>query len=319
MKKGKLKILLAAPRGFCAGVERAIEVVERSLEIFGAPIYVRHEIVHNKHVVNRLRQKGVIFVETLDEIPDGGVAVFSAHGVSKAIQAEAEARPIRIIDATCPLVTKVHLEVHRLDREGYDILLIGHAGHVEVEGTMGQLPPGRIRLVQNPQEAETVHVERSDHVAYVTQTTLSLDETKDIVKALRRRFPNLLAPAKDDICYATQNRQNTIKDMLAQIDLLLVIGSRNSSNSNRLVDVARSHGVTGYLLDEPSEMDPAWFEGVATVGLTAGASAPEDLVQATLNHLRERYHATVESFVFKEEQVYFPVPKSLFESAASSE
>ena len=245
MKQSGLKILLAAPRGFCAGVDRAIETVERALAIFGAPIYVRHEIVHNKHVVARLREKGVVFVEKIEEIPDRAVAIFSAHGVSKAVRAAAAARPIRVIDATCPLVTKVHLEVHRLDREGYEILLIGHAGHPEVEGTMGQLPPGRIRLIRTPEEAERVQVSSPDRVAYVTQTTLSLDETEEVVDILRRRFPALLAPGKEDICYATQNRQNTVKALLDQVDLFLVIGSKNSSNSNRLVEVARSLALPG--------------------------------------------------------------------------
>ncbi len=312
MNKQGLKIYLASPRGFCAGVDRAIEIVLQALEAFGPPIYVRHEIVHNKHVVDRLREKGVVFVESMDEIPAGSVAIFSAHGVSKEVRAQAAERPLRIIDATCPLVTKVHLEVHRLDQEGFEILLIGHAGHVEVQGTMGQLPPGRIRLVQNPGEAERIEVSDPERVAYVTQTTLSLDETEGIVKVLRQRFPRLRSPAKDDICYATQNRQNTIKGMIDKIDLMLVIGSKNSSNSNRLVEVARSHGVKGYLIDEPSEVDPAWFEGVQAVGLTAGASAPEDLVQATLQHLLDRFGGTVESYVFKEERVNFPVPKGIF-------
>jgi 4-hydroxy-3-methylbut-2-enyl diphosphate reductase len=308
---GGLKILLAAPRGFCAGVERAIEIVERSLEIFGAPIYVRHEIVHNKHVVDRLRRMGVVFVDEVEEIPDGAVAIFSAHGVAKSVRAQAAARPIRVIDATCPLVTKVHLEVHRLDREGHDILLIGHAGHIEVEGTMGQLPPGRIRLVQTPQEAEAIEARDPEKVAYVTQTTLSLDETDGVVQVLRRRFPSLRGPARDDICYATQNRQNTVKALIDKIDVLLVIGSKNSSNSNRLVEVARSHGVPAHLFDEPEEMEPAWFEGVRTVGLTAGASAPEELVQATIRHLLDRFGGTVEDFVLKQENIQFPVPSDL--------
>jgi 4-hydroxy-3-methylbut-2-enyl diphosphate reductase len=313
-----LRILLAAPRGFCAGVDRAIEIVEKALEIFGEPIYVKHEIVHNKHVVDRLRRKGVIFVEEVHEIPDRATAIFSAHGVSKAVRAEAAARPMRVIDATCPLVTKVHLEVHRLDMLNYDILLIGHAGHVEVEGTMGQLPPGRIRLVQSPAEAERIVVADPSKVSYVTQTTLSLDETEGIVAVLRRRFPQMTAPSKDDICYATQNRQNAIKAMIPQIDLLLVIGSRNSSNSNRLVEVARSHGIKAFLFDEPEEMEESWFENVKTVGLTAGASAPEDLVQATVNTLISRYGGRAEPFLIKEEHVVFGLPKELVTSSSSA-
>lgn len=306
-----LKILLAAPRGFCAGVDRAIEIVERALEVFEPPIYVRHEIVHNRHVVQRLREQGVVFVEEVSEIPDGAVAIFSAHGVSKRVRAEAAGRPLRVIDATCPLVTKVHLEVHRLEREGYEILLIGHAHHIEVEGTMGQLPPGRIRLVQSPAEAETIEVRNPGRVAYVTQTTLSLDETEQVVSVLRRRFPSLRHPAKDDICYATQNRQNTVKALVGKIDLLLVIGSKNSSNSNRLVEVARQHGVPAHLFDEPEEMQDAWFEGVRTVGLTAGASAPEDLVQATVKHLLDRFGGTVEPFVHTSESITFSLPRDL--------
>jgi 4-hydroxy-3-methylbut-2-enyl diphosphate reductase len=310
-KDKELKILLAAPRGFCAGVHRAIEIVERALEIHGSPIYVRHEIVHNKHVVDRLRSKGVIFVEEMSEVPDNSVAIFSAHGVSKQVRAEAQARPLNLIDATCPLVTKVHLEVQRLSKQGYEIILIGHAGHPEVQGTMGQLPEGAIKRVQTVEEAENVQISNPGKVAFVTQTTLSLDETKDVIAALRKRFPGMRGPAKNDICYATQNRQNTIKELAGKIDLLFVIGSKNSSNSNRLVEVARSHGVRGYLIDEPSEIDPAWLEDVHTVGVTAGASAPEDLVQATVNYLLERYGGEVESFILKEEEVDFPLPKEL--------
>jgi len=306
-----LRILLASPRGFCAGVDRALEIVQRALEMFGPPVYVRHEIVHNKHVVARLKGQGVVFVEELSEVPDGAVTIFSAHGVSKAVREEAAQRPLHMIDATCPLVTKVHLEVHRLARQGYEILLIGHDGHPEVQGTMGQLPGGKIHLVKSPEEAERIQVSDPDKVAYVTQTTLSLDETEETVSVLRRRFPSLRGPARDDICYATQNRQNTVKALLKQIDILLVIGSKNSSNSNRLVEVARSHGVPGYLFDEPSEMEPKWFDGVKTVGLTAGASAPEDLVQATVDYLLQQYGGTAELFMFTEEKVDFPLPREL--------
>jgi 4-hydroxy-3-methylbut-2-enyl diphosphate reductase len=311
MSEDGLRILLAAPRGFCAGVDRAIEIVERALEIFGAPIHVRHEIVHNKHVVDRLRRMGVVFVDEIEEVPDDAVVVFSAHGVAKRVRAAAGERPMQVIDATCPLVTKVHLEVHRLHREGLEIVLIGHQGHIEVEGTMGQLPEGSIRLVQTPEEAEAIEVRNPERVAYVTQTTLSLDETDEIVRVLKKRFPRLRAPKKEDICYATQNRQNTVKAMIDQIDLLLVIGSKNSSNSNRLAEVARSHGVPAHLFDGPEEMQTEWFEGVKTVGLTAGASAPENLVQATVSHLLRTHGGTVEDFVLKEERVEFPLPREL--------
>lgn len=310
-KKEPLHILLASPRGFCAGVDRAIEVVEEALNTLGPPIYVRHEIVHNKYVVEGLRKKGVVFVDDVDEIPEGAVVIYSAHGVSKAVRAATKARNHRVIDATCPLVTKVHLEAARLDQEGYDILLIGHAGHVEVEGTLGQLPPGRITLVQNPEEAERVEVRNPEKVAFITQTTLSLDETEEVVSVLRRRFPNLRGPARDDICYATQNRQNAVKALLGRIDLLLVIGSKNSSNSNRLVDVARARGVEAHLIDDPGEIDPTWLEGVRVVGLTAGASAPEMLVERTIERLLAERGGEVEPFVLKEEKVDFPLPKEL--------
>ncbi|MBL4889191.1 MAG: 4-hydroxy-3-methylbut-2-enyl diphosphate reductase [Candidatus Lindowbacteria bacterium] len=317
MTDQKLKVLLAAPRGFCAGVDRAIEIVEETLKIFGPPIYVKHEIVHNKHVVERLRKKGTIFVENVSDIPDDSVAIFSAHGVSKAVRAEAKKRPIRVIDATCPLVTKVHLEVHRLDSEDFEIFLIGHAGHVEVEGTMGQLPEGKIRLIQNAAEAELVQVTDPNKVGFVTQTTLSLDETNAVVTVLKRRFPEIQSPAKDDICYATQNRQNAIKGMVSQIDLLLVIGSKNSSNSNRLVDVALANGVPGYLFDQPDEIQKDWFKDVKCVGLTAGASAPEDLVQASLNHILDNYGGIMEHYVYKEESVSFALPIELLQPASN--
>ena len=311
MKNNKLKIFLAAPRGFCAGVERALEIVDGALGIFGTPIYVRHEIVHNKHVVNRLKSKGVCFVEDVSEVPDNSVVIFSAHGVSKKVRVDADARNIKVIDATCPLVTKVHMEVHRLNRKGYKIILIGHAGHIEVEGTMGQLPPGEIILVRNTEEVQNIQVDDPDKVAYVTQTTLSIDETADIVQSLLKRFPNLRTPPKEDICYATQNRQNTIKALVGSIDLLIVIGSKNSSNSNRLVEVARSHGLAGYLIDEPDELKEEWFKGVEKIGLTAGASAPEDLVQTTLEYLLEKYGGEVIPFIHKKETVDFPLPREL--------
>ncbi len=306
-----LTILLAAPRGFCAGVDRAIEIVERALAIFGAPIYVKHEIVHNRHVVNRLRLKGVVFVEELAEIPDDSVAIFSAHGVSKATRDEAAGRRLRIIDATCPLVTKVHLEVHRLHREGCQIVLIGHAGHVEVAGTMGQLPPGAIRLVGNAEQVRGLDIPSTARVAYVTQTTLSVDDTRAVVEALRERFPGLQGPQRDDICYATQNRQNAVKALVGRVEMLLVIGSKNSSNSNRLAEVARSHGVRAYLVDGPEEIRPEWIEGVAVMGLTAGASAPEEVVRETILHLTSRYGGRVELLSAGEERVEFSLPREL--------
>ncbi|RMH58173.1 MAG: 4-hydroxy-3-methylbut-2-enyl diphosphate reductase [Candidatus Hydrogenedentota bacterium] len=309
--KRTLKVYVSAPRGFCAGVDRAIDVVEKCLELFPPPIYVRHEIVHNRFVVERLRRKGVVFVENLDDVPDGAVLIFSAHGVSRAVREEAKSRPLRLIDATCPLVTKVHLEVHRLAKEGYDIILIGHAGHVEVEGTMGQLPPGGITLVQKPADVERLEVAHPEKIAYVTQTTLSIDETSEVVAALKKRFPAITGPHKNDICYATQNRQNAVKALLGKIDLLLVIGSQNSSNSNRLVEVARAAGVSAYLFDHPDEMKAEWFENVESVGLTAGASAPEDIVEATKAELAERFDARFEEFRYTEESIEFNLPKEL--------
>jgi 4-hydroxy-3-methylbut-2-en-1-yl diphosphate reductase len=313
MPRHPLRILLAAPRGFCAGVDRALDIVERAITVFGTPIYVRHEIVHNKHVVDRLRRRGVFFVDHVSEIPDSAVVIFSAHGVSKEVREEAAIRPLHVIDATCPLVTKVHIEVHRLAKEGYDIILIGHQNHIEVEGTMGQLPSERIRLVQNAEEAERIEVSDPERVAYVTQTTLSLDETLDVIGVLQRRFPTLRSPRRDDICYATQNRQNAVKAMCEQIDLLLVIGSRNSSNSNRLAEVARARGVPAHLFDEPDEMEDAWFEEVQTIGLTAGASAPEDLVQATVQHLLDHHGGEVIPFVHIEEDIVFTLPRELIQ------
>lgn len=311
-----MTIYLAAPRGFCAGVDRAIDVVEEALKLFDQPIYVRHEIVHNKHVVADLKAKGTIFVEDIAEIPDNSVAIFSAHGISKEVRAQAKKRPLRVIDATCPLVTKVHLEVHRLEKEDYEIILIGHDGHVEVEGTIGQLPEGRIKLVQSPEEAEAVEIQNPDKLAYVTQTTLSLDETADVVGVLQRRFPNIKGPAKDDICYATQNRQNAVKAMIPHIDLLLVIGSKNSSNSNRLVEVARSKGIKAFLFDTPDEMEDIWFDDVKSIGLTAGASAPESIVQDTVRHLLDKFGGEVKPFTLKEESVVFKLPKELAQTVS---
>jgi 4-hydroxy-3-methylbut-2-enyl diphosphate reductase len=305
------RILLAQPRGFCAGVDRALEIVDRALARFGTPIYVKHEIVHNKHVVAELAAKGVIFVEELDEVPDGAVLIFSAHGVSKAVRAEAAARSLAVIDATCPLVTKVHGEVARHDGDEREIILIGHPGHVEVIGTMGQLPAGRIKLVRNEAEAQTVEIRDPDRVAYVTQTTLSSDESAGIIRLLQRRFPAIQGPARADICYATQNRQTAVKRMAGAADLILVIGSKNSSNSNRLVEVARAAGVAAHLIDHPDEIRREWLDGITVIGVTAGASAPERLVQETLDVLKRDFGGEVEVFRSTEETVVFPLPKEI--------
>ncbi len=280
-----MRILLAAPRGFCAGVDRAIEIVELALSIYGRPVFVRHEIVHNRHVVERLRGMGAVFVDDLAEVPGGAVVVFSAHGVSPAVREEAARRGLRPIDATCPLVTKVHLEARRHAAEGREILLIGHGGHVEVEGTMGEAP-GRIRLVESVADAERVEVRDPARVAYLTQTTLSVDDTRAIVEVLRRRFPRIAGPPQEDICYATQNRQNAVKGLAPRIDLLLVVGAPNSSNSRRLVEVSRAAGVRAELVEEAADIDPTWLAGVGTLGITAGASAPEDLVGSIVERLR---------------------------------
>ncbi|MGE4360105.1 MAG: 4-hydroxy-3-methylbut-2-enyl diphosphate reductase, partial [Lysobacteraceae bacterium] len=271
------EILLANPRGFCAGVERAIEIVERALQRFGAPIYVRHEVVHNKFVVDDLRNKGAIFVEELDEVPTGNTVIFSAHGVSLAVREEAEKRGLRVFDATCPLVTKVHIEVGRMREQGREIIMIGHKGHPEVEGTMGQVNTG-IHLVETPEDVATLQVADPDLLAYVTQTTLSVDDAANIVNALRERFQNIVGPKKDDICFATQNRQDAVKFMTPHADVVFVVGSKNSSNSNRLREVAELRGVPAYLVDNAAGIDPAWVEGKRRVGVTAGASAPEVLV-----------------------------------------
>ena len=304
------KLVLTKLRGFCAGVVRAIDIVEKALEVCGRPVYVRHEIIHNRYVVDDLRAKGAVFVEEFKDVPEGVWMIYSAHGVSPQVRDEAKAKKFKVIDATCPLVTKVHLEAIQLAKEGYTIILIGHEEHVETIGTMGEAPD-HIRVVGTSAEAETVQVPDPTKVAYLTQTTLSLDDTAEIVQALKKRFPALAVPKKSDICYATQNRQNAVKALVDRIDLLLVIGSKNSSNSNRLVEVARSHGVAAHLVDEPDEIDPAWLDGVTIVGLTAGASAPEDLVQATVQHLLAARGGTVEPFLLKEERVEFPLPKEL--------
>jgi 4-hydroxy-3-methylbut-2-enyl diphosphate reductase len=304
-----MRVLLAAPRGFCAGVDRAIEIVEKALGIFGPPIYVRHAIVHNRHVVEELARKGAVFVEETSEIPEGAVAIFSAHGVSKGVWAEARARNLRTIDATCPLVTKVHLEAIRLDREGYEVILIGHAGHVEVEGTMGQLP-GRMHLVQTEADAEAIEVRDPARVAYVTQTTLSVDDTRRIVEVLRRRFPAIVGPKKDDICYATQNRQDAVKRIAREADVVLVVGSPLSSNSNRLREVAEAHGARAHLVESADGIDPAWLDGARTVGVTSGASTPDHLVADVIDHMRRR-GAEIEDVRLMDEDVHFVLPQEV--------
>jgi 4-hydroxy-3-methylbut-2-enyl diphosphate reductase len=311
MTASTFQVLLAAPRGFCAGVERAIEIVDLALELMEPPIYVRKEIVHNRHVVERFKQLGVIFVESLDEVPGNSACVFSAHGVAPSVWEKAHDRGLRIIDATCPLVTKVHLEVLRHAKAGDTIVLIGHEGHDEVLGTMGQAP-GRVVLVGNVDEVNALAIEDPTRLAYVTQTTLSVDETADIIRALRARFPEIQGPRKDDICYATQNRQEAVKSMLEEdgIDLLLVVGSENSSNSRRLVEVAEGQGARGKLIDDAGDVDPAWLRGVQRVGLTAGASAPEILVQGVTERLRQ-LGGSVEDRIVIAEDVTFPLPPEL--------
>ncbi len=309
------EVLLAQPRGFCAGVDRAIEIVERALQEFGAPIYVRHEIVHNAYVVDDLRRKGAIFIEELADVPPGNTVIFSAHGVSKAVQAEALARGLRVFDATCPLVTKVHVEVAKMRREGREIIMIGHHGHPEVEGTMGQTDQG-MYLVETVPDVDALQVSNPDMLAYVSQTTLSVDDTADIIAALKRRFPNIAEPKKGDICYATTNRQEAVKFMAPQVDLVIVVGSPNSSNSNRLREVAEKRGAAAYMVDMASHIDPAWLEGKDRIGVTAGASAPEVLVQAVIDRLKELGAKSVRPLPGVEEHVIFPMPKGLSASRA---
>ena len=309
-----MKILLANPRGFCAGVDRAIDIVERALKLFGAPIYVRHEVVHNRHVVDRLRGLGAVFVDELDEVPDGATVIFSAHGVSKAVQAEAERRGLEVFDATCPLVTKVHMEVSRYGREGREVILIGHAGHPEVEGTMGQYDRshgGEIFLVENERDVERLAVQDPERLAFVTQTTLSVDDTARVIEALKRRFPSLVSPRKEDICYATQNRQDAVKALVSQCDVVVVVGSRTSSNSSRLKEIALKAGVPGYMVDGADDLRREWFDGCAKVGVTAGASAPEVLVQQVVARLKEWGGELPEEVQGREEHVVFSLPKVL--------
>jgi len=309
-----MKLLLANPRGFCAGVDRAIDIVERALALFGAPIYVRHEVVHNRSVVDRLRRMGAIFIEDLGDVPDDATLIFSAHGVPKAVQEEAARRNLKVFDATCPLVTKVHMEVTRYAREAREVVLIGHAGHPEVEGTMGQFDAsfgGRIYLVETPDDVERLDVREPAKIAFVTQTTLSVDDTARVVDALRRRFPQLASPRKEDICYATQNRQDAVKKLLEECDVLIVVGSPTSSNSNRLREIADKRGVPGYLVDGADDLKREWFEGKRAVGVTAGASAPEMLVQQVIARLREWGGEAVREMQGREENVTFALPRVL--------
>lgn len=305
-----IKVILAQPRGFCAGVQRAIDIVERALAQFGAPIYVRHEIVHNAYVVADLRKKGAIFVRELDEVPKGGVVIFSAHGVARAIRDEAAQRGLNVFDATCPLVTKVHVEVVKMRAQGNEVIMIGHAGHPEVTGTMGQVKDG-VLLVETIADVERLIVQDEHRLAYVTQTTLAVDETLDILAALKRRFPNIREPKKQDICYATQNRQDAVKLMAAQVDLMIVVGSPNSSNSNRLRELAQRLGVQSYMIDDAKQLQVDWLAGVNRVGVTAGASAPEFLVQTVINKLKSLGIMDVDTLPGEHERVTFPLPKGL--------
>jgi 4-hydroxy-3-methylbut-2-enyl diphosphate reductase len=307
------KLILANPRGFCAGVDRAIDIVERALELFGAPIYVRHEVVHNRFVVDGLREKGAIFIEELDDVPDGSTLIFSAHGVSKQVQQEGKRRGLKVFDATCPLVTKVHMEVSRYEKQGRECVLIGHAGHPEVEGTMGQYTSeqGGMYLVESPEDVVKLQVKKPDELAFVTQTTLSVDDTSRVIDALRERFPKITGPSKDDICYATQNRQDAVKKLATDCDLVLVVGSVNSSNSNRLRELAEKMGTPAYLLDNADEIQAAWIEGKQLIGLTAGASAPEILVQQVVSRLESLgVNSALESEGLRE-NIEFSLPREL--------
>jgi 4-hydroxy-3-methylbut-2-enyl diphosphate reductase len=311
------QILLANPRGFCAGVDRAIEIVERALELLGAPIYVRHEVVHNRFVVESLRQRGAIFVDELSDVPDGSTVIFSAHGVSQSVRQEAAERTLRVFDATCPLVTKVHLEVARRCRDGFEVILIGHRGHPEVEGTMGQCiredSAPHIHLVVTAEDVSKLKIASPDKIAYVTQTTLSIDDTEQVIEALRSRFPNIIGPKKKDICYATQNRQDAVKELASRCDLLLVVGSPNSSNSNRLREIAEKHGTPAYLIDGAEDIQPAWLVEKRQIGVTAGASAPEILVESVISRLLDWGATKVRENEGKQEEVVFSLPKELLD------
>jgi 4-hydroxy-3-methylbut-2-enyl diphosphate reductase len=313
---GPTRVLLAAPRGYCAGVDRAVQTVERALDLYGAPVYVRKEIVHNKHVVQELSKRGAIFVEEETEVPEGELVVFSAHGVSPAVHDAAAARRLRTIDATCPLVTKVHVEARRFAADGYTIVMIGHEGHEEVEGTTGEAPDS-IVLVQTVEEVEDLEVRDPDRVAFITQTTLSVDETSEIIAALRAKFPAIVSPKSDDICYATTNRQIAVKQLARECELVLVIGSTNSSNSNRLVEVAREHGSASHLIDNHTQVQEAWLEGVETVGITSGASAPEELVEQLVELFRKRGASDVSELRTVDEDVRFMLPKEIREEAVA--
>lgn len=310
VKTATMRVILAQPRGFCAGVDRAIAIVEGAVDKYQAPVYVRHEIVHNRRVVQKLKTKGVKFVEEIEQIPDQAVAVFSAHGVSKRVENEAQARSLEVLDATCPLVSKVHREGQRYAAKDYDIILIGHENHPEVEGTLGQIP-GPIFLVSEVEDVEVLQVRDANKVAFVTQTTLSVDDTRDIIEALRRRFPNIAGPDIKDICYATQNRQAAVRALAAQVDLVLVVGAQNSSNSNRLCEVSNDSGVPSYLVEDPSQVDPAWFCGCSAVGITAGASTPEELVQELIAKLSEFAQVEISTLDGVVENVHFALPPSL--------
>lgn len=309
----ELNILLANPRGFCAGVDRAISIVERALELFEPPIYVRHEVVHNRYVVQNLKDRGAIFVEELHQVPDNSIVIFSAHGVSQAVRKEAKTRGLKVFDATCPLVTKVHLQVTRASRKGIECILIGHEGHPEVEGTMGQYDndEGGVYLIESPEDVNALTVKNPDNLCFVTQTTLSVDDTLDIIAALQARFPSIEGPRKDDICYATQNRQDAVRQLSEQVDLLIVVGSKNSSNSNRLRELAEKTGTQAYLVDTAADVEPSWFEGVTKVAVTAGASAPEVLVQQVVNAIAEHAPSVITEVEGRKEDIVFAVPAEL--------
>ncbi|WP_392341371.1 4-hydroxy-3-methylbut-2-enyl diphosphate reductase [uncultured Shewanella sp.] len=308
-----MSILLANPRGFCAGVDRAISIVERALELFEPPIYVRHEVVHNRYVVENLKQRGALFIDELDQVPDNSIVIFSAHGVSQAVRKEAKNRGLKVFDATCPLVTKVHLQVTRASRKGIECILIGHEGHPEVEGTMGQYdnPKGGVYLIESPEDANNLQVNNPDNLCFVTQTTLSVDDTLDIITALQKRFPSIEGPRKDDICYATQNRQDAVRSMSSEVDLLIVVGSKNSSNSNRLRELAEKTGTQSYLVDTAADVEAVWFDGVKKVAVTAGASAPEVLVQQVVNAIAKLAPSVIREVEGRKEDTVFAVPAEL--------
>lgn len=312
MKKA-MKVLLANPRGFCAGVHRAINIVERALELYGKPIYIRHEVVHNRFVVNNLRQRGAIFVEDLKEVPEGAIVIFSAHGVSQKVREEAQERNLRVFDATCPLVTKVHMQVSRASHKGTKVVLIGHAGHAEVEGTMGQYsnPSGGIFLVEKEDDIENLPLSIKDNLIYMTQTTLSIDDTYNIISHLKHQFPNIEEPRKSDICYATTNRQQAVKDLAEKVDFMIVVGSKNSSNSNRLKEISQRMGVNAVLIDSADDIEEKWFYKVSNIGVTAGASAPENLVQSVIKRLISFGVSEIEELSGKEENIIFELPKEL--------